>query len=110
MAKIWFKKVAVNLAITGSIKDNVLDLEEICLNLLQKMKEQNILENIFLAYNLEFEDVDFHNLMKKIEKRLLIHNEKEYDYEKISTRILKDYRQGKLGKFALELPEREKND
>lgn len=96
--------VALNLAIAGSIKDNVLDLEEICLSLLQKMKDQNILENVYNQYNLDFVDMDFHILLKSIEKRLLIHNTVEHDYDKISAKILKDYREGKLGKFALEFP------
>lgn len=76
--------VALNLAIAGSIKDNVLDLEEICLSLLQKMKDQNILENVYNQYNLDFVDMDFHILLKSIEKRLLIHNTVEHDYDKIS--------------------------
>ena len=59
-----------------------------------------------MAYNLtKEEDDDIYALMKKIEKRLLI-NTKELDYEIVSKRILRDFRQGKFGKFFLELPER----
>ena len=98
--------VAVNLAITGSIKDDVLPIEEVCIELLKKMKEYEILGNVYSAYGIEEGDDDYHVLLKKIENRLLI-NTKEFDYEQVSKRILKDYRQGKLGKFFLELPRKE---
>lgn len=98
--------VAVNLAITGSIKDDVLPIEEVCIELLKKMKEYEILGNVYSVYGIEEGDDDYHVLLKKIENRLLI-NTKEFDYEQVSKRILKDYRQGKLGKFFLELPRKE---
>lgn len=99
-------EVALNLAITGSIKDDVLPIEEVAIELINKMKNLDILKNIYDVYkiNYELEDTPY-ILLKKIEKRLLI-NTKELDYEIISKRLLKDYRQGKLGKFFLELPER----
>lgn len=100
-------KIALDLAITGSIKDDVTPIEEICVALLNRMKEYGLIQNVYEVYkleNVEYEDI--HKLMKAIEKRLLIHNTKEYDYDIISKRILRDYRQGKLGKFFLELPER----
>lgn len=99
-------EVALNLAITGSIKDEVVAIEEVASSLLQKMKEFSIIDRVYMAYNLtKEEDDDIYALMKKIEKRLLI-NTKELDYEIVSKRILRDFRQGKFGKFFLELPER----
>ncbi len=101
-------ETALNLAITGSIKDDILSLEQVCISLVKKMKERNIINNILKAYNIEnienIENTDEYELLKVIEKRLLIHNTKEYDYEIISQKILRDYRTGKLGKFFLELP------
>ena len=101
-------EVAINLAITGSIKDDVLPIEEVAIELIKKMKDLDILDNIYNAYDVE-EEIDVHKLLKKIEKRLLI-NAKEYDYEIISKRLLKDYRQGKLGKFFWEIPRKEMNE
>lgn len=99
-------EVALNLAITGSIKDEVVAIEEVASSLLQKMKEFSIIDRVYMAYNLtKEEEDDIYALMKKIEKRLLI-NTKELDYEIVSKRILRDFRQGKFGKFFLELPER----
>lgn len=101
------KEVAINLAITGSIKDDILALDELAIELIKKMKKYGYLNNIYKAYNIdEIVDENEYALLKRIEKRLLIHT-KELDYELISKRILKDYRAGKLGKFFLELPEGE---
>lgn len=102
-------KIALNLAITGSIKDNILPLEKVCLSLIDKMREYKLINNISNAYNLDIDiqTVDNYELLSIIENRLKIHNTKEHDYELISRKILKDYRNGKLGKFFLELPGKE---
>lgn len=98
-------KVATNLAITGSIKDDILKLEDISIALLEKMNDQNLLDNIFDYYKIEKKEyIKYHELLKDIEKRLKIHTT-EYDYEKISKKILKDYRDAKLGNFFLEMPQ-----
>ncbi len=105
------ENVAYNLAITGSIKDNVLSLEEVAKVFLLKLKELNKLENIVRSYNLEeymteeeIYDMEIHKIFEILEKRLGIYKSEEYNYEKISGRILKDYRMGKIGKFFLEMP------
>ncbi|WP_068269224.1 ribosome biogenesis GTPase YlqF [Caviibacter abscessus] len=103
-------EIALNLAITGSIKDNILPLEEVCIELINKMREYNLIENIFKVYNIEVSDIkniDNYELLSIVENRLKIHNTKEHNYELISRKILKDYRSGKLGKFFLELPRKE---
>ena len=100
-------EIAMNLAITGSIKDNILPLEKVILRLLDKMKEYKIINNIKKVYKLEIEDmqdVDNFEILSILERRLQIYNNKEHDYEQISRKILKDYRSGKLGKFFLEIP------
>lgn len=100
-------EIAMNLAITGSIKDNILPLEKVILRLLDKMKEYKIINNIKKVYKLEIEDiqdVDNFEILSILERRLQIYNNKEHDYEQISRKILKDYRSGKLGRFFLEIP------
>ncbi len=108
---LWSKfdndEIAMNLAITGSIKDNILPLEKVILRLLDKMKEYKIINNIKKVYKLEIEDmqdVDNFEILSILERRLQIYNNKEHDYEQISRKILKDYRSGKLGRFFLEIP------
>lgn len=100
-------EIAMNLAITGSIKDNILPLEKVILRLLDKLKEYKIINNIKKVYKLEIEDmqdVDNFEILSILERRLQIYNNKEHDYEQISRKILKDYRSGKLGRFFLEIP------
>lgn len=100
-------EIAMNLAITGSIKDNILPLEKVILRLLDKMKEYKIINNIKKVYKLEIEDmqdVDNFEILSVLKRRLQIYNNKEHDYEQISRKILKDYRSGKLGRFFLEIP------
>lgn len=106
-------EIAMNLAITGSIKDNILPLEKVILRLLDKMKEYKIINNIKKVYKLEIEDmqdVDNFEILSILERRLQIYNNKEHDYEQISRKILKDYRSGKLGRFFLEIPRKGTND
>lgn len=104
--------VAHNLAITGSIKDNVLQLEEITLKFLDKLKKLNKIDLLIKAYQLEeyvtYEEIlemENHKILEILEKRLVISKNEEYNYDIISRRILKDYRMGKIGKFFLEYPE-----
>ena len=106
--------VAYNLAITGSIKDNVLPLEEVALKFFEKLKNLNKIEEIIKAYNLEeciakeeIHNLENHKILEILEKRLGVSKNEEHNYEIISRRILKDYRMGKIGKFFLEFPETE---
>ena len=109
--------VAYNLAITGSIKDNVLPLEEVAFKFLNKMKKLGKIENLIKVYNIEeyvskeeVERLENYKILEILEKRLGISKTEEHNYDIISRRILKDYRMGKIGKFFLELPEHfEKN-
>ncbi len=105
------QEIAHNLSITGSIKDNVLPLEEVSSAFLSKLKVLNRLKELIEAYNLEeyTEEKDIyslenHEILKIIEKRLGISKREEHDYRIVSGRILKDYRSGKIGRFFLELP------
>ena len=106
--------VAYNLAIAGSIKDNVLPLEEVAVKFLEKLKSLDKIEEIIRAYNLEecttkeeIYNMENHKILEILEKRLGVSKNEEHNYEIISRRILKDYRIGKIGKFFLEFPETE---
>ena len=106
------ENVAYNLAITGSIKDNVLPLEQVAIKFLEKLKKLGKIENLFNAYQLEeyitldeIFELENYKIFQILEKRLGISKSEEHNYDIISRRILKDYRSGKIGKFFLELPE-----
>lgn len=96
--------VAGSLAITGSIKDNVLPIEEVCKELLNRMKKYSLLENINKAYKIEDDlyKLENYEILNLLMDRLEMKNVGENDYYNISLKVLREYRQGKLGKFFLE--------
>lgn len=100
--------VAYNLAITGSIKDDVLPLEKVVMKLLDIMRNRDLLSNLVKVYDLNIEEISLKDnieILKILEKRLGISKNDEFDFTVIARRILKEYRMGKLGRFLLELPE-----
>lgn len=100
--------VAYNLAITGSIKDDVLPLEKVVMKLLDIMRNRDLLSNLVKVYDLNIEEIsmiDNIEILKILEKRLGISKNDEFDFTVIARRILKEYRIGKFGRFLLELPE-----
>lgn len=100
--------VAYNLAITGSIKDDVLPLEKVVMKLLDIMRNRELLSNLVKVYDLNIEEISMKDnieILKILEKRLGISKNDEFDFTVIARRILKEYRMGKLGRFLLELPE-----
>ncbi len=113
--KLENDKVALNLAFTGTIKDDILVTTEIGfsllkvlikeygLNLIQryKLNEQevnSIMENSKLEDNDKI--VEFMNLIGK--KRGTIISGGEIDYDRVCNILLDDFRSGKLGKITLE--------
>ena len=108
------ENTAFNLAITGSIKDNVLPIEEVAMKFFDKLKILNKIEDIVKVYDLEeyiedknIKEMENHKILELLEKRLGITKNGEHNYDTVARRVLKDYRSGKIGKFFLELPERD---
>ncbi len=105
------EETAYNLAITGSIKDNVLSLEEVASEFLSKLKKLGKIEELEKAYNLEsyigkeeIYSLENYKIFEILERRLGILKNEEHNYEIVAGRILRDYRMGKIGKYFLELP------
>lgn len=106
------QKVALNLAYTGSIKDEVMQTVEIAFNLLMYLNENyklNLLERYKINENeletikSEDENDEVYNLMKLIgKKRGAVISGGEIDDEKTANILLNDFRSGKLGRITLE--------
>lgn len=95
---------ALNLAFTGAIKDEVLVLEEIGLQFIERMQHLGKEKAIIEIYGVENNEKAL-NIMENIAlKRNLLYNKTEIDYLRVSTLILNDFRNGKLGKITLEKP------
>lgn len=97
--------VGRNLAMIGSINDEILSLEDLTYETLQFMMEAY--PNAFRErYELDAESyekpLDLYEAICK--KRGCIKKGEEIDYAKGATVILDDFRSGRLGKITLEVP------
>lgn len=99
--------VALNLAFTGAIKDEIMDTETLAYKLIQKLYgkyEANFVERYNIESNLE-DPLEVMNAIAKVRGCILSKN--EIDYDRVSNMILDEYRSGKLGKITLESPNSE---
>lgn len=98
------ENVAVNLAITGAIKDQVLVLEEIVFKFIEKIIAMGKIKLITEKYDIEFTDKPLEVIDSIAVKKGYLLNNKEIDYLRVSNLILNDYRSGKYGRITLERP------
>lgn len=113
--KLGDEKVALNLAYTGTIKDDVLETIEVGFSLLKFLIENNLNE-LAERYKLDIEEVkqiledsDLEENEKALEilhlvgrKRGAVISGGNIDEEKTAKIILDDFRSGKIGKITLE--------
>lgn len=102
--KIEDPTVGMNLAYTGAIKDEILIIEDIAINLLEFL--MNHYPSLLMArYKLESIPEDRLETMELIaRKRGCIRSGNEVDYNKVSNLILDEFRKGIIGKISLESP------
>lgn len=102
--KIEDEKVGLNLGFTGAIKDEILDSDELCVKLIEKLADKypDSLKN---RYKLEKLDEDPLINMENIgKKRGCMRSGGIIDYSKVSRIVLDEFRKGILGRIALESP------
>lgn len=98
--------VAFNLAFTGAIKDEILDVNELALKLLERL-QQDFFPNLKEKYKLEdqHKELSVHELFNLIgKKRGCIVSGGEIDAQRVAVLLLDDFRGGRIGKITLELP------
>ncbi len=113
--KLANEEVALNLAFTGTIKDDVLVTTEIGFSLLKILiKEYSV--NLIQRYKLDEQEINLIMENSKLEdndkiievmsligkKRGTIISGGEIDYDRVCNILLDDFRSGKLGKITLE--------
>jgi len=103
-------KLALNLAFTGAIRDEVLVLEEISLKFVEKMIELNKDDAIIEKYGIERGEKPLDILDNIAYKKGFLLNNKEIDYLRVAHLLLNDFRSGKLGNITLEEPDVIPND
>ncbi len=98
------QKVGRNLAFTGAIKDEIMDIETLALRLTEKLINiaPKLLEE---RYKIEIENLLPLETMEQIgRKRGCIIKRGEIDYTRTSHIILDEFRRGIIGRITLELP------
>lgn len=100
-AKFEDPKAGVNLALIGSIKDDVVNTGELCIELLKFLSEKypDVIKD---RYGIEDGDSPVDILREIAVKRGCITKGNEVSYEKTAALVLDEFRSGKLGRITLE--------
>ncbi len=102
------EEVALRLAFTGAIKDEIMDVEELACVLLGYLRD-NYSEALCERYKLEnIGDLQNFEIMEEIcKKRGFLLGKGEFDYFRCANIVLNEFRDCKIGKITLELPPEE---
>ena len=100
------EEIALNLAFTGTIKDEILENTEIAYKLLEFLIS-NYYDNVINRYKLENVEIKTDNkILEYMEligkKRGALVSGGKVDFEKTANILLDDFRSGKLGRITLE--------
>ncbi|MBQ8509010.1 MAG: ribosome biogenesis GTPase YlqF [Clostridia bacterium] len=102
------KEVGENLAITGAIKDDVLDLEQIAfllVNRLRRTAPDKLSERYKLGDMAQYADLQDYELFEVIgRKRGFLISGGEVNYERTANMLLDEFRAAKIGRITLEAP------
>lgn len=99
--------VAVRLAFTGAISDDILDIETLAMKLLAYLAE-NYPESLKERYKIELSDEDTGlELLEKVgKKRGMMISGGEINTERAAITVIDEFRSGKLGRITLEAPQK----
>ena len=103
------QRVGENLAITGAIKDDILDVESIAMALCGRLREYYPSE-LCARYKLteipSFDEMDNYDLLTLIgKKRGFCISGGEIDTERAANMLIDEFRAGKIGRISLDRPE-----
>lgn len=98
------QEVGIRLAYIGSIKDDILNVQELALRFIEYLK-QTYPGTIAEVYKAE-ENRESYQILEQIAvNRQCRLKGDQLDYDKAAAMLLDDYRSGKLGRITLECPE-----
>ncbi|MCY6356698.1 ribosome biogenesis GTPase YlqF [Clostridium sp. ZS2-4] len=98
------EEVGLNLAFTGAIKDEIMDIETLALRLIERV-QQHYPERLLERYKLDsLSDEALENMDNIARKRGAIISRGNIDYNRVAVLILDEFRGGKLGSISLERP------
>lgn len=97
--------VGLNLAFTGAIKDEIMDVEELALKLIERLQNTHgtrLMERYKLK---ELDENPLTNMDNIGKKRGAIISGGNIDYNRVAVMLLDEFRGGKLGPISLEVPD-----
>ncbi|WP_099467659.1 ribosome biogenesis GTPase YlqF [Konateibacter massiliensis] len=96
--------VGLRLALIGSIKDEILNVEELAIELIKflKVRYQGLLEERYSIAEVENEVEALQNIAENRQCKV---RGNELDLVKASNLLIDDFRSGRLGRITLEFPE-----
>lgn len=101
------QEVGMNLAFTGAIKDDIMDIGEVAMELLSRLSKTYPME-LCTRFKLEpdsIKDMEPLELLETVgRKRGCIVSKGQIDYSRISAIVLDEFRGGKIGRITLEKP------
>ena len=98
------EEVALKLAFSRAIKDEVLDVDTLGLRLIEKLMEIEP-EKLKTKYKLdELGETPLETMEMIGRKRGFLFSKNELDYTRIATTVLNEFREGKIGRISLETP------
>ncbi len=101
--------VGQNLAITGAIKDDVLQIEEIAMILCERLRDiapELLCERYKFSSADEFTGLDGYDIFELIgRKRNLLQAGGEVNFRRCADMLIDEFRAAKIGRITLELPE-----
>ena len=98
--KLDDEKTALNLAAMTAIKEEILDTEEVAIYIIKNMLKYYP-NNIISRYNLSTSK-DIIEIIDSIGKKIGAIKNQEVNYEKVYTTVIKDLRDGYLGKITFD--------
>lgn len=100
------KEVGVKLALIGSINDQILNIEELALDLIERLRK--ISPGLVSGrFEVEEEGSAYEVLENIGRRRGALKKGSEIDTEKAANILIDEYRSGKLGRISLEVPKEE---
>ncbi|MEE1078666.1 MAG: ribosome biogenesis GTPase YlqF [Agathobacter sp.] len=95
--------VGLRLALIGSIKDEILNVDELAVELIKILKAEY--PGILSArYEIEEDKAEVDNLLDIAKSRNCLSKGNELDYSKAATLLIDEFRSGMLGNITLERP------
>ena len=99
-------EVGFKLSYIGSVKDEILDIQEIAVRLLDVMRRDyrdRLEERYKINPDEDIENMELYELLELIaKKRGMVLRKGEFDTERAAVMLLDEYRDGKLGKITLD--------